>query len=112
MRVADALAEAARVNEQLAERESELLWAQRTAQLGSWTSDPDTGQTVWSEGMFRIWGLDPEQGAPDRCAQRRFIHPDDLPRCDEAVTAAQERGQSYRLEMRILRPDGAGAHHR
>jgi len=106
MRVADALAEADRVNQQLAERERELLWAQRTAQLGSWTYDPDTGRTIWSEGMFRIWGLDPEEGVPDRAEQRRFIHPDDLARCDAAVDAARERGEPYRLELRILRPDG------
>ncbi len=106
MRISEALGESARVNQQLAERERELLWAQRTAQLGSWTYDPDTGQTIWSEGMFRIWGLDPEQGVPDRAEQRRFIHPADVARCDEAVDAARDRGEPYRLELRILRPDG------
>lgn len=106
VRMAEALGAAARLNQQLAEREQELLWAQRTAQLGSWTYDAATGQTIWSEGMFRIWGLDPEQGAPDRAAQRGLIHPDDVARCDEAVDAARQRGEPYRLEMRILRPDG------
>jgi diguanylate cyclase (GGDEF)-like protein len=106
IRVSDALGAAARLNEQLAERERELLWAQRTAQLGSWTQNPTSGEPTWSEGMFHIWGLDAGQGIPDPAAQRRLIHPDDLPRWDAAERAALERGEPYRLELRLLRPDG------
>lgn len=106
MRVAVALRETAQVNEQLRERERELLWAQRTAQLGSWSYDPATRQPTWSEGMFRVWGLDPGRGAPAYDRHRNLIHPEDWPRFDAAVQAAIAHGKPYRLDLRIRRPDG------
>ena len=95
-----------RTNRHLAEQERMLLWAQRTAQLGSWTFDPSSGQPSWSEGMFRIWGLDPKDGAPDYAAHRRYIHPDDWFAFDQAVRRALEQGEPYELRLRIRRPDG------
>jgi PAS domain S-box-containing protein len=107
-RVAIAIAMSAleRTNRHLVEQERTLLWAQRTAQLGSWTYDPSTGQPSWSEGMFLIWGLDPNAGAPSYETHRRYIHPDDWPAFDQAVSRAAQRGEPYQLKLRIRRPDG------
>ncbi|HRF42772.1 MAG TPA: GGDEF domain-containing protein [Candidatus Competibacteraceae bacterium] len=105
-RIAAVLQETARINQQLSERERDLLWAQRTAQLGSWSYDPLTQQPVWSEGMFQVWGLDPNRGTPAYDAHREFIHPEDWPRFNEAVRAAVEQGEPYHLDLRIRRPDG------
>ena len=105
-RVACTMGALERTNQHLAEQERLLLWAQRTAQLGSWTFDPSTRQPSWSEGMFPIWGLDPKDGAPNYEAHRRYIHPDDWPAFDQAVSRAVERGEPYRLRVRIRRPDG------
>ena len=105
-RVSLAMAALERTNQHLAEQEHMLLWAQRNAQLGSWTFDPSTGQPSWSEGVFRIWGLDPKQGPPDYAAHRRYIHPDDWVAFDQAVRRALEQGEPYELRLRIRRPDG------
>ncbi|MCP5134460.1 MAG: GGDEF domain-containing protein [Gammaproteobacteria bacterium] len=105
-RIAAVLQQTARINQQLSERERDLLWAQRTAQLGSWSYDLLTQQPAWSEGMFRVWGLDPNRGTPAYDAHREFIHPEDWPRFNEAVQAAVEQGEPYRLDLRIRRPDG------
>jgi diguanylate cyclase (GGDEF)-like protein/PAS domain S-box-containing protein len=106
MRIASLLTKTARANDRLAEREQDLLWAQRIAQLGSWHHDPVSQQTLWSDGMFSIWGLDPRQGAPDAKRHRKLIHPEDRQLLDKAMRAAVERGAPYSLELRIRRPDG------
>lgn len=106
MRISSLLEKTARANRQLAERERELLWAQRIAQLGSWTYDTVSRQSTWSEGMFSIWGLDMRQGTPSAAAHRALIHPDDRQRYDEALRAALRQAEPYRLELRVRRPDG------
>ncbi len=106
MRIASLLKKTARANDQLGERERDLLWAQRIAQLGSWHYDPVSQQTTWSEGMFSIWGLDPNQGVPDAKRHRELIHPEDRRLLDQAMRVAVEQGEPYNLELRIRRPDG------
>jgi diguanylate cyclase (GGDEF)-like protein/PAS domain S-box-containing protein len=105
-RVAIAMGALERTNQHLAEQERLLLWAQRTAQLGSWTFDPSTEQASWSEGMFPIWGLDPKDGPPSYEAHRRYIHPDDWAAFEQAVSRASKQGEPYRIKLRIRRPDG------
>jgi diguanylate cyclase (GGDEF)-like protein len=106
MRIAALLGKTARANRQLAERERDLLWAQRIAHLGSWSYDPVNKQSTWSEGMFSIWGLDPHGGPPAALAHRALIHPKDRHGFDEAMKAAIQRAEPYCTEWRIRRPDG------
>ena len=100
------ITERKRVEAVLEESRRDLLEAQRLARIGSWTYDPATQQSAWSEGMFRIWGLAPELGAPPYAEHSRLIHPEDFPRFDAAVREALEHGTPYEMDLRILRPDG------
>jgi diguanylate cyclase (GGDEF)-like protein len=107
-RVSAALGEAASANEQLSERQQDLLLAERIAHLGSWTYDPATGRSTWSDGMFRIWGLEPGErraGGPFEHV-RRLIHAEDWPSLDGALRAAVNRGRPYQIDLRIRRADG------
>ena len=79
--------------------------AERLAGLGSWEWMPATGELVWSENMFRLYGL--EVGAivpsPEFVVER--VHPDDL----EAVVATLEAltaGEPRSVEYRFRRDDG------
>ena len=49
----------------LAERETQLIDAQRLAHLGSWEWDLAIDEVVWSTEMYRITGLSPEQVPAD-----------------------------------------------
>jgi PAS domain S-box-containing protein len=89
--------------------ERELLEAQRLAGIGSWSYDLATQQPEWSEGMFRIWGLDPKLGPPSYSDHQKLIHKDDYQRFDDAVEQAVQHGTPYELELRICRPDGRTA---
>ncbi|MGI2335909.1 MAG: PAS domain S-box protein [Dehalogenimonas sp.] len=87
-------------------KQLELEKAQRLAHIGNWTYDPVSQQPVWSEEMFRIWGLDPKSGAPSYQEHKKLIHSDDWEQFDAAVKASVEYGEPYELELRIIRPDG------
>jgi PAS domain S-box-containing protein len=90
----------------LRESERDLLAAQKLAHIGSWTYDPVTQQPIWSEEVFRIWGLDPRLGAPHYSDHRKLVHPEDYQRFDDAVQEAVQHGTPYQLDLRICRPDG------
>jgi two-component system, cell cycle sensor histidine kinase and response regulator CckA len=92
--------------EALRVKEGDLLQAQRLAHIGNYTLDLRTQQLTWSEGMFHIWGLDPQQGAP-RDSIRSFVRSEVYERLSHAAIEAIERGTPYELDFRIRRPDGA-----
>jgi signal transduction histidine kinase/ActR/RegA family two-component response regulator len=88
-----------RSREQLAE-------AERLAQLGSWSWDPDTNEFVCSDQLFRLFSIEP--GAPPtRKAFRERVHPDDLAALEAAAERAMQHDDLFEYEFRIVRPDGA-----
>jgi|GEM_PF-5619604 len=44
-----------------------------------------TDENVWSEGVWKIYGLAPQSCAPSYESWRRTIHPDDLEAAERAV---------------------------
>ena len=88
-------------------RQSEALHkeAQRTAKIGHWERDLDTGELQWSEEIYRIFGLSPEEPIKFP-AFSDLIHPDDRDQVlDDAANAIEEL-RPYGMEYRICRPDG------
>src|SRR5208283_2880852 len=86
-----------------AQRRSEayLSEAQRLSHTGSWASKPG-GPLYWSEENFRIWGFDPEQGAPDLEAVRQRMHPEDRDKAMDSAKSAIQAGTDFAQEFRIL----------
>jgi diguanylate cyclase (GGDEF)-like protein len=71
--------DAARAEAERALRRSEasLVHAQMRAKLGSWEFDRGSGQTHWSEQMFRLFQCNPGDGVPPPAALLGRIHPED-----------------------------------
>ncbi len=90
----------------LRDRERRLAEAQAIAHLGSWEWDPEHDRGVWSEEVYRIFGLDPEGGPLSYEGYLGMIHEEDRGRVDQAIGAALEDGGSYAVDYRIRRPDG------
>ncbi|WP_332656107.1 ATP-binding protein [Brevundimonas sp.] len=94
----------------LAERPDELLWrlkrAQALAQMGSWEWNILTGQLLWSDEIFSLFGLPVDAFGASYSAFLDRVHPDDRAMVEEAVRRAVEEGADYELDHRILRPDG------
>jgi len=89
-------------------RESEELHkeAQRVAHIGHWELDPEIGTPVWSDEIFRIFGLIPQEGEPSFTDHETHLHPDDWPLLNKAVTLASAEGTPFDIIFRIVRPDG------
>jgi PAS domain S-box-containing protein len=94
-----------KTEESLKQSESLLKEAQHLAHIGHWVIDPATGASVWSEEVFRIFGLDPGQEAPSLAARRELIHPDDIDNFDNAISKSISDGVSFDIVCRLIRPD-------
>ncbi|MCU0545900.1 MAG: PAS domain S-box protein [Oscillatoriaceae cyanobacterium Prado104] len=90
--------------EKLRASEASLAAAQRIARVGNWECDLSTNTTVWSEELFRIFGIDSSQPPPTLAEFPQYIHPDDRERWKITTNAAIASGQPYTLEYRILLP--------
>ena len=89
-------------------RESEELHkeAQRVAHIGHWELNPEIGTPVWSDEIFRIFGLIPQEGEPSFTDHETHLHPDDWPLLNKAVTLASTEGTPFDIIFRIVRSDG------
>lgn len=83
-----------------------LREAQSIAALGSWKWNIQTGEVIWSDEQYRIYGYEP--GAVTRTYQRfrDSIHPGDRDRVMAAVRDALDDKKPYDTEFRILRDNG------
>jgi PAS domain S-box-containing protein len=100
------LSDRRRSEQALRERERQLSEAQRLAQLGSWSWDPATGQAMWSDEMFRIFGLDSGSGAPAPDRYSSLYTAESWQRLLEVSARSLETGTGYELELEAVRPDG------
>ncbi|MFN3594310.1 MAG: PAS domain-containing protein [Thiobacillaceae bacterium] len=90
----------------LVESEALLRQAQAMAHLGHWTSNLQTGELVWSDEIYRIFGQTPQSFTPSEAAFFAAVHPDDVDKVRQAVQQAFENDTEYRIDHRIVRPDG------
>ncbi|OGU12510.1 MAG: hypothetical protein A2075_23465 [Geobacteraceae bacterium GWC2_58_44] len=88
----------------LRESEKRLNKAQEIAHLGSWQLDVDGNVLSWSDEVYRIFGLQPQQFQADYQAFLEAVHPDDRSAVDAAYSESVRQGQdSYEIEHRIVR---------
>ncbi len=91
----------------LRDSEQRYALAQRTANIGTWESNLETGQITWAGQIHKIFGLEPEQFEGTNKAYRELVHPDDLQYIDDAVKFCLETpDKTYDIEHRIIWPDG------
>ena len=92
-------------------RQSEMYQAeaQRLSHTGSFGWCVLTGEIIWSDETFRIFGFDKAPSvALDTVVQR--IHPDDRAGAQQTIDRASRDGRDFDHEYRLLRPDGAVKH--
>jgi PAS domain S-box-containing protein len=91
--------------EKLRKSEANLAAAQRVAHVGNWEFDVLTQEIIWSEELFRIFGVDPTEPEPTFDEHLQQIHPDDRALWQEVVGQALASGNSYKFDFRIVRPN-------
>lgn len=91
----------------LRKRQRQLLDAQELAHVGSFEWEIESDQVRWSDELYRIYGVAPQEFEATYEAFLERIHPDDRARVDAAIRRCIATGQPFEMEERILRPDGS-----
>ena len=91
--------------------ESILDRAQHIAHVGSWEWDLASQAVHWSDQMFRIFGYEPGDIAPNKDAVIARTHADDRERVAESIHAlAQGEASSVEIGHRVVWEDGVVRH--
>ena len=92
---------------ELRRTKNRLEESQRLARLGSWEWDIVANAVIWSDELFRIYGLEPGEIEPtyERFLER--IHPDDREAVDQRNRKAFADHQPFEDVKRATRPDGS-----
>ncbi len=76
--------------------------------MGCWEWTLESDEILWSDNLFRIFGLEPGAVAPTPSFVVSRIHPDDRARIGELLRTLRAEGPSDRgAEYRIVRDDGS-----
>jgi signal transduction histidine kinase len=105
-RVAERTAELEASAARLRESEQRRSLALASGRMGSYDYDLVSGEQLWDEGQYRIFGVEPGAFVPTSESVGALIHPDDRERLDTAAARAAVSGQAYDCEFRIQRPNG------
>jgi PAS domain S-box-containing protein len=95
-----------RAEEAIRRSEESLARAQSVAHVGSFDWDVRTGVNERSAELCTLYGLGPAEKSVPPWALSENVHPDDRGALFGALHAAERQGRPYRLEHRIVRPDG------
>ena len=92
--------------ETINKKTAQLIEAQELAHIGSWEWDVTTNTIEWSDELYRIYELDPEDFEPNYESFLGYVHADDRELMNATVQQAYKDHQSYTLIHRITCPDG------
>jgi PAS domain S-box-containing protein len=91
----------------LRESESRLARAQQIARLGSWELDLQKNHLAWSDEVYRILGLQPQEFGASYEAFLERVHPEDRAAVDAAYSGSLRAGRDiYETEHRVIRATG------
>jgi PAS domain S-box-containing protein len=93
-----------RLLEELCESRERLERTEQMAHLGSWELDLVTGRLTWSNEVYRIFGLQPQEFGATYEAFLERVHPDDREAVDAAYSSSlREDRDGYEIEHRVVR---------
>ncbi len=87
--------------------EEQRRLAQEAAKSGMWTWDVQTKSNTWSDELWALYGLDPNECSPSFDAWRKTLHPDDRERVVRQVEEVACNGGDLNVEWRVRHHDGS-----
>jgi len=99
-----------RVETELDDQRLYLEEAQRLANLGSWVWHVDADTVTWSDQLAAIYAIEPAAFAGTFEAYLKLVHADDRERVRGEIMQAFQSGHGFRVEERIVRPNGEVRH--
>ena len=89
----------------LKKSEKSLAEAQEMAHVGNWERDFASNEYSWSDEMYRIFGLKPQESKVNYHTFLNYVHPDDRDYIDNAVKEAL-KGKPLDINFRIILANG------
>ena len=100
------ITERKKAEQSLRESEEMLKRSQEIAHLGSWELDVKENRLIWSDEVYRIFGLKPQEFGATYDAFLTSVYPDDREAVDAAYSSSiQEGKEGYEIEHRVVRKD-------
>jgi PAS domain S-box-containing protein len=90
----------------LQESKARLEEAQSVAHVGYWDWDIETGEIIWSDETYRIFGFKPQERPMDIETVSGLVHPDDREALYSTVDEEVAVGVHPVHQHRIVRPSG------
>ena len=90
----------------LREREQQLATAQNIAMIGSWDWDIASDAITWTDQLYRIYNLEPQESPASYQASMEFVHPDDRAMVEEVLVTTFLNADDFRFDARIIRAGG------
>ena len=93
--------------EALKESETGLREAQRLANIGNWSWNLKTDELYLSDEMYNIIGVEKSAEALDISSHKKYYTNESWEKFNTAINAAIKSGESYEIELEVVRPKGA-----
>jgi PAS domain-containing protein len=87
-----------------------LEQGEQLARSGSWQFCPQTGEVLWSDNLYRIYGVEPGEVDASLAYVYGLIHPDDIDRVEHYSKQVSKHDAPPVMEYRIVLP-GVGIRH-
>ena len=96
-----------KVEKELRRNEERLKEAQSVAHVGNWNWDVKRNKLSWSDEIYRIFGLNPQEFGATYEAFLNSVHPNDREFVKKSVSDALYERKPYSIDHRILLSDGS-----
>ncbi|OYQ61930.1 serine/threonine protein kinase [Pseudanabaena sp. SR411] len=106
LRLSQEIEERHRVENALRQSEEQRRLTMDLTHIGSWNWNIVDNTTDWNDNHARLLGLVPDKVESSYQAWRDRVHPEDIDRIEQAVTAALTTHTDFEAEYRVIYPDG------
>lgn len=104
--VAEDISDRKQIEKTLRQTTQKLLQSQQISHIGDWEFEVSSQKVTWSEPVFWMFGLDPQQGEPSYEEIIDMIHPDDRDRYRPTLEHTLRFGEPLFLAFRLIKPNG------
>ena len=84
------------------ESEQKLKEAQKIAHLGHWELNIESNKLTWSDEVYRIFELEPQELKASEDLFMNLVHPEDVEKLENAYGNSLKNKKTYEIKYRLL----------